>query len=206
MTHDAERTAAHAPHGHKFPPEKWDRLLTPQRQAFLDAGWVLDRAGITAGMHVADLGAGPGFFTLPLAKRVGPGGVVYATDISPEMLAALRDRGMPGHVTLLHAAESTIPVPGAAVDVALLAFVLHELVEPAAFLREVQRILRRNARLVVLEWIPQDDGMGPPMEERISEAATRALLEAAGFTIVDRAAANPSQYMLIAAPPPAAPG
>lgn len=198
MTHDVARTAAHEPHGHKFPPEKWDRLLTPQRQAFLDAGWVLDRAGVAAGMHVADLGAGPGFFTLPLADRVGPGGLVYATDISPEMLAALRNRGVPGHVTLLHAGESTIPLPDAAVDIALLAFVLHELVHPTAFLREVQRILRRDGRLVVLEWIPQDDGMGPPMAERISETATRDLLETAGFTVVDRAAANSSQYLLIA--------
>lgn len=200
MTPDAARPAAHEPHGRKFPPEKWDRLLTPQRQAFLDAGWVLDRAGITAGMHVADLGAGPGFFTLPLADRVGSPGAVYATDISPEMLAALENRGVPGHVRLLHAGENTIPVPGAAVDVALLAFVLHELVDPAAFLREVQRILRPDGRLVVLEWIPQDDGMGPPIGERISEAATRALLETAGFTVVDEAAANPSQYLLIATP------
>ena len=200
MTHDAPRPAAHEPHGHKFPPEKWDRLLTPQRQAFLDAGWVLDRAGVTAGMHVADLGAGPGFFTLPLADRVGPEGAVYATDISQEMLAALRNRGVPAHVTLVHAGENTIPLPDAAVDIALLAFVLHELVQPAAFLREVQRILRRDGRLVVLEWIPQDDGMGPPIEERISETATRALLEMAGFTVVDRAAANPSQYLLTATP------
>ncbi|HET9454005.1 MAG TPA: methyltransferase domain-containing protein [Gemmatimonadaceae bacterium] len=200
MTHDAPGTAAHEPHGRKFPPEKWDRLLTPQRQAFLDAGWVLDRAAITPGMHVADLGAGPGFFTLPLADRVGPGGVVYATDISPEMLAALKNRGVPGHVTLLHAGENTIPIPDAAVDVALLAFVLHELLHPAAFLREVQRILRRDGRLVVLEWIPQDDGMGPPIGERISETATRALLESVGYTVVDRAAANPSQYLLIATP------
>ena len=198
MTHDAPRTADHEPHGRKFPPEKWDRLLTPQRQAFLDAGWVLDRVGITTGMRVADLGAGPGFFTLPLADRVGPGGVVYATDISPEMLAALKNRGVPGHVALLHAGEDTIPIPDAAVDVALLAFVLHELVHPAAFLGEVQRILRADGRLAVLEWIPQDDGMGPPIGERISETATRALLESAGFTVVDRAAANPSQYVLIA--------
>lgn len=185
-------------HGRKFPPEKWDRLLSPKRHAFLDPQRVIDRIGVAAGMHVADLGAGPGFFTLPLAERVGPAGSVDATDISREMLDAIRRRGAPPNVRLVQAEESRIPIADATVDLALLAFVLHELVHPVAFLREVRRILRPGGRLVVLEWIPQDDGMGPPAHERIAEHRSAELLAAGGFRVAERDDANTSQYLLIA--------
>ncbi|HEY0996215.1 MAG TPA: methyltransferase domain-containing protein [Gemmatimonadaceae bacterium] len=193
----------HHPHGRKFPPEKWDRLLSPERHAFLDPEWVLDRLGVRAGMRVADLGAGPGFFTLPLAARVGAGGTVYATDVAPAMLEALRSRGIPPQVRPLLADEARIPIPDAAVDLALVAFVLHEVVHPAEFLAEVRRILAAGGRLAVLEWIPQDDGMGPPEAERLAEAHARALLADAGFQVVDHGFANTSQYLLVASPRPA---
>lgn len=198
MPHPSDHGASHAGAGHKFPPEKWDRLLTPQRRAFLRAEQVLDRVGIHAGMRVADLGAGPGFFTLPLAERVGPAGTVYATDIAQAMLDALASRGVPPHVHLRVAEENRIPIADAAVDVALLAFVLHELVDPVAFLTEVRRILAPGGRLVVLEWIPQEDGMGPPVSERLSEARSEEVLKGGGFHVVDRDVANTSQYLLVA--------
>lgn len=190
------------PHGRKFPPAKWDRLLTPERHAFLDPARMLDRLGVRAGMRVADLGAGPGFFTLPMAARVGPAGVVYATDVAPAMLDALRSRGLPPQVQPRLAEEARIPIGDGEVELALLAFVLHEVVQPGEFLAEVRRILGPGGHLAVLEWIPQDDGMGPPREERLEESQAREQLADAGFDVVDHGFANSSQYFLVSTPSP----
>ncbi len=190
----------HQPHGRKFPAEKWDRLLTPERHAFLDPERMLDRLGVRAGMRVADVGAGPGFFTFPLAARVGDAGVVYAADVSPDMLDALRRRGLPPQVRTVLAEESGLPIDTGAVDLALVAFVLHEVLQPVEFLGELRRILAPAGRLTVLEWIPQDDGMGPPRAERLAEAHARALLADAGFDVVDDGFANGSQYFLVGVP------
>jgi ubiquinone/menaquinone biosynthesis C-methylase UbiE len=187
-----------ASHGRKFPAEKWERLVSAERHALLDPDRLLERFDVREGMTVADLGAGPGFFTFPLAARVGPSGLVYATDISSGMLEVLKSRGLPPQVRALLAEESSIPVPDASVDVALLAFVLHEVMRPDAFLREVGRILRPGGRFVVLEWVPREEEMGPPLHERLSSARSTELLEASGFTVLERGDANASQYYLVA--------
>ncbi|HET9682702.1 MAG TPA: methyltransferase domain-containing protein [Gemmatimonadaceae bacterium] len=187
-------------HGHKFPAEKWERLVSPERQSLLVPDRLLEQFGVHEGMTVADLGAGPGFFTFPLATRVGAAGLVYATDISPEMLSVLESRGLPPQIRPILAGESRIPIPDGIVDLALLAFVLHELVHPEAFLHEVRRILRPTGRLVVLEWQRREEEMGPPMHERLSQVRSAALLAAGGFIVSEDGEANASQYYLVARP------
>jgi ubiquinone/menaquinone biosynthesis C-methylase UbiE len=189
-------------HGHKFPAEKWDRLVSPERHAFLEPERLLERFDVRAGMTVADLGAGPGFFTFPLPTRVGASGQVYATDNSPEILRILDGRGLPPQVRPVLAGESRIPIADGVVDLALLAFVLHELVHPEAFLREVRRLLRPSGRLVVLEWVRHEEEMGPPMHERLSSARSAALLAAGGFSVSEEGHVNASQYYLVAHPEP----
>ena len=61
---------------HKFNPEKWERLVSEERHALLAPGTFLDEISVEPGSVVADLGAGPGFLTVPLAPRVGPEGRV----------------------------------------------------------------------------------------------------------------------------------
>lgn len=186
----------HAP-GHKFPAHKWERLVSPERHALLDPGRFLGGLGVRPGMKVADLGAGPGFFTFPLAALVGATGLVYATDVSPDMLAVLKQRGLPAQVRTVLAEESSVDIPDHSVELALLAFVLHEVAHPADFLREASRILRPDGRLVVLECIPRQEEMGPPLHERLSGEQTVSLLERAGFRVSERGEANPSQYFVV---------
>jgi len=185
-------------HGHKFRAEKWERLVSPERHALLSPSRLLDRFDVREGMTVADLGAGPGFFTFPLASRVGPTGLVYATDISSAMLEVLKSRGIPPQVRPLLAEESRIPIPDGSVGLALLAFVLHEVMHPEVFLREVARILRPGGQFIVLEWVQREEEMGPPLHERLSSARSAELLAASGFAVVEAGEANASQYYLMA--------
>lgn len=181
----------------KFNPERWERLLSTERRSLLDPDAFLERLDVKAGATVADLGAGPGFFTLPLAERVGPRGKVYAVDVSPEMIRRLQDRNLPAQVEVKLSGENRLPIPDARVDLALLAFVLHELEDPHAFLREAARVLKPGGDLVVLEWVPQEEELGPPPGDRLPEHASAEILESAGFRVAARGEANASNYYLV---------
>lgn len=184
-------------HARKFDPANWARLVSPERRALLDPELFLARLAIAAGSTVADLGAGPGFFTEALADRVGAEGRVLALDVSEEMVEVLRSRPLPSQVEVRQSEENRLPVEDGTVDLALLAFVLHELHDPARFLAEVRRILAPGGRLVVLEWVPQVEAMGPPLAERLAPERSERILADAGFAVVEQGMANASNYYLV---------
>lgn len=186
----------HAPR--KFDPANWQRLLSPERRALLDPGAFLDLIAVAPGSTVADIGAGPGFFTAPLAERVGPTGRVIALDVSPAMVERLREQPLPPHVDVRVSREHSLPVDPGTVDVALLAFVLHELEDAPRLLADVRRILAPAGRLVVLEWVPRDEPMGPPRHERISASDAARALTRSGFVVAQQGSVNPSNYFLVA--------
>ena len=201
-----EQSGDHGPRRHegprRFDPDNWQRLVSDERRALIDPDRLLARLGVRAGATVADLGAGPGFFTIPLAALVGEAGRVYAVDVSPERTAVLSRRlaergGLP-QVQVLEGGESTLPIPDRACDLALLAFVLHELPDAPRFLAEVRRILAPGGRLAVIEWVPRAEPMGPPLHERLSTAESEAILARAGLHVLERGEVNPSNYYLIA--------
>ena len=74
--------------GHLFPPENLGLLESPDRAAWQKPDQIMDALGIADGSTVADIGAGAGWFTIALARRVGPNGTVYATDVQRQMLDA----------------------------------------------------------------------------------------------------------------------
>jgi SAM-dependent methyltransferase len=165
----------HITHGHRthhFDPARVDRLLSEDRQRMLPAESILRAAGVATGQVVVDLGAGPGFFTLPAARLVGAGGHVYAVDVEPSMLDLCRRRaeeaGLTG-IETVHSAETQIPLPDATADRVLIAFVLHEADDVAALLREAARLLRPGGEIAVAEWRKAEGTPGPPLDHRIGE-------------------------------------
>ena len=79
-------------HARLFPPEQLGLLEAADRDEWQQPQQVMDSLGIADGARVADIGAGGGWFTIRLAQRVGPNGVVYAEDIQPEMIESIRRR------------------------------------------------------------------------------------------------------------------
>ena len=100
-------------------PQKFDirqrqELLSEQREATLHPDALLRRLGLARGDTVADIGCGPGFFTLPAADIVGDEGVVLAADIQGEMLSAIRSRAAEHGLTNVHVVKTSdkeIPIP-----------------------------------------------------------------------------------------------
>lgn len=188
--------------GHKFDPADAERLLRPERLETQNPSHIFNAMGLGPDMTFADIGAGPGYFTLPAASWVGSGGLVYALDIEPEMLQRLEQRLETNevfNVRCLNSQESALPLPDESVDRALLANVLHEAIEPVTLLREVLRILRPGGQLAIVEWDPAyTEGGGPPTEERMSAKQVKALLKEAGFGDVTDFEVGPTHYGVLA--------
>ncbi len=191
---------AHGPRGrhggHKFDAAGRAHLDSEERRAYLDPDAILDAFRVRAGMRVADVGAGIGFFARPAARRVGPRGRVHAIDLSPEMLedlqARLEGEGLVSVETHL-STEDRIPLPDGSVDFAFLACVLHELAGPGT-LRECRRILAPRGRLGVVDWKKIDQPEGPPKDHRIDEDEASAFLREAGFSPSRVFEAGPYHY------------
>lgn len=182
--------------GHKFDPTHRADLDSDERRAYLNPDAILGSFGVGPGLHMADIGAGTGFFALPSAARVGPHGRVYAIDMAPEMLGELRAkvaRAKAGSIEIAQSTEEEIPLPNASVDFAFLACVLHELAGPGT-LHECRRILRPGGRLGVVDWKKIDQDIGPPKEHRLSEAEAKAILARAGFTATRTFDVGPYHY------------
>ncbi|MBI5885418.1 MAG: methyltransferase domain-containing protein [Deltaproteobacteria bacterium] len=186
---------------HKFDPSHIDRLLRQERQDAIRPEQVLREAGLGEGGVFADVGCGPGFFTLPAAAIVGPSGRVWAIDTQPEMLDALKNRGIPANVTLVRSGEAKIPIEDRAADLALAAYVLHEAADTVAFLMEILRLLRPGGKLVIIDWKKQQEEHGPPEAERITEEEAAAFIASAGFKDVATSSMNASHYMITAVRP-----
>lgn len=168
---------------HKFDPDHVARLLDPERAEWQDPETILPTLGLQSGMSMADLGCGPGFFSLPAARLVGPQGRVYAIDVQEPMLWRLQTRlieaGVSNAIPVL-SREDLIPLSSDSVDLVLLVNALHEL-DGDATLQEARRILRDSGRFGVVDWKKEPMEHGPPVEHRVSVDEARPWLRENGF-------------------------
>ncbi len=166
----------------RFDPKKCDKLLSEERWAKWNPPVLFAAAGVREGMAVLDLGCGPGFWTLPLAEIVGPGGQVVALDVSQELLDALMARTPPPQVWPFLGELPAIGLPDASVDFIWAAFVYHEVENPSALVSEMRRVLRPEGTVAVLDWRPDAvSENGPPRSDRVAPEDVAAALEMGGL-------------------------
>ena len=174
------------------------RLLSPERAETLDPLVIMSFCPINIHDTVADIGCGPGFFTLPLAK-VLVNGKLYALDIDDEMLAACREKitqARMGNVEILKCGEFEFPLEPASVDGAFLAFVVQASPDKPRFLREIRDLIRPRGWCTVLEWYRKETEYGPPLERRIEPDELVKVAETAGFRPRGWRDINGDNYMM----------
>lgn len=116
---------------------------------------------------VADLGAGVGYFTIPIAKHSDH---VVAVDIEPKMLEMLKENANHEQITNIEYRVSDlehIQLEDNTVDKIIVAFVLHEVPNLDQALNEIKRILKPGGKGLILEWEAVEMEAGPPLHERI---------------------------------------
>ncbi len=176
--------------------------MADERKRWQDPSTILKSAGVREGMTLADLGCGPGFFTLPMASFVGNHGTVYAVDANPVMLEHLREnlakaRGAGRRVRIVESDVCDTGIPTGSVDLAFFANILHDVDDKASFLKEVRRICRRGAMAVDVDWKRVRTPHGPPLEIRLGAVECRRILSEGGLTILRRFDAGPYHYGLM---------
>ena len=112
---------------------------------------------VRPGSTVAEIGAGSGLMVLEMARIVGPGGRVMATEMSEDQVEAIRRAGREAgldHVTVLRAGERDSNLPPGCCDAVYMQRVFHHLTDPGAVVESVSRALRPGARIAILEFEP----------------------------------------------------
>jgi ubiquinone/menaquinone biosynthesis C-methylase UbiE len=132
-----------------------------ERDARLQPERVMDAIGIRPGMVIGEAGAGRGYFTFKLARRVGDPGKVYANDIDRDALDHIRqvcrDENISNVVTVVGEVEDPLfPVPG--LDLVMMVYALHDFARPAAFLVNLRKYLKPGGTVVVLDQDPDRTG------------------------------------------------
>ena len=146
----------------------------------------LDLIGIEPGMTVGDVGAGTGYMTLRIAKRVGESGKVYANDIQPEMLDKLADnarRENLKNIETVLGSEADAKLPAGKLDLVLLVDVYHEFSRPEEMLQSIRRSLKPDGRLVLLEYKKEDPSIPIRPEHKMSIYEIKTEVEAEGYKL-----------------------
>jgi len=198
-----------APHGHghghhgqgfhkRFDgAEGWAKVFdAPDRDDWQKPDTVLDALALTPKSLVADVGAGTGYFSVRLARRV-PEGKVFAIDVEADMVRYLAERakreGLSGLVAIQ--AEPNDPKIPEAVDVILVVDTLHHIDARDAYFVKLRSSLRPGGRVAIVDFA-KDATMGPPPEHRLAPEEVVATAARAGLTKV-REVALPQQYVLV---------
>jgi ubiquinone/menaquinone biosynthesis C-methylase UbiE len=188
---------------HHFNPEHRHHLLSAERYERMPPGQILGWLPLRPDMTIADIGCGPGFFTLPLAERL-PQGTVLALDVEPVMLQTVEERAVASGLTnirTLLAGEAALPIEPDSLDGAFLSMVYHELPTRQHYLEHLQSLVKPGGWLAIAEWekMPNPGG-GPPLENRLTPAETSADMLAAGWPVTARETINEWMYFLLSQP------
>lgn len=198
----ADTTASQTgrPQGRLFSPDDLGILEGPDRDEWQQPEDVMDALLIADGSRVADVGAGGGWFTVRLAHRVGPNGVVYAEDIQPEMIEAIERR------IRREGLENVQPILGTPTDPRLPPDLQAVLIvdtypwveEPVRLLRNVAASLAPNGRLGIVEFSKAGaGGPGPDITERVDPETIIRDAAQAGLTLDRHETFLRYEYLLV---------
>jgi ubiquinone/menaquinone biosynthesis C-methylase UbiE len=195
-----------AQHARLFPPEDLGLLEGPDRDAYQRPDQIMDALQIGEGSVVGDLGAGGGWFTVRLARRVRPNGRVYAEDIQRQMIDAIERRikreGLDKNVHTVLGSPDDPQLPPRSLDAALMVDAYHEVEQPVTLLRNLKRAMKPTGLIGIVNYKKDGGGPGPAMDMRVDPEKVIADARAAGLELRKRETFLRYQYMLTFGIPP----
>ena len=171
-------------------------------RGFLNVEKIVDQLALKPNMAVADFGAGHGFFSVAFAKRVGSSGQVFAVDILPSALEAIRSRARLEGLFNIKLVQGDLGKAGGSAlpeencDMVFVANLLFQVPNRPELIGEAERILKKDGELVIVEWKPYIS-LGPQKERRLSEEEVKQLIAPKGFGESKQIDAGSHHYGLV---------
>lgn len=174
-------------------------LVRESREREEDCTTMLRQLEIAPGQAVADLGCGNGFYTLELARMVGPKGKVYAVDIQPQMLVLLMQRAEKAGLDNIVPVLGSVVDPGlpeGSIDLVLLVDTYHEFSHPEQMLRQIRGSLKPDGRVALAEFRAEDPEVPIKPLHKMSKRQILKEWRAGDFTLVGQFDELPWQHLM----------
>ena len=178
--------------------EEAERLLNPSLEEAIDPLQIIALTPIRPYEEIGDIGCGPGYLTLPLAKHAYDG-KVYAIDPRKEMLDIVRERVASAHLgNVQYVASKRIKVPldDEVLDGSVVSDVVSAARRPRSVLKEVRRLLRNGGWLAIIDWI-SSEGTETDSDRRLPAERVAAIAAELGFTRVTLRLVGGQRYLLL---------
>lgn len=181
-----------------------DKPIAAGKSTFdlIDSSSLFDELHLEQIHVMADLACGVGNYSIAASKRIGEEGIIYAMDLWKEGIDALREemgsRGIRNIRASVADISKQVPIEGGAVDLCLMATVLHDLIEvgtEAGTLREVKRILKPEGTLAIVEFKKIEGPPGPPKRIRLSPEELEGVVSPYGFRRKTMLSLGPYHYL-----------
>lgn len=182
--------------------DKVEALLHPTLEETYDPQSMIALVPIHNDHKVADIGSGPGWLSIPLAKYVYSG-TCYAIDVQEEMLKHVAKQATAAklkNVKILVSLENKIPLDDESLDGVALSNVLNEATKPKLLIKEAARLLKKSGWMSIVEWLPVEGKaeVGPASSKRLVQQELREAVEALGFTTLTSRQLTPHRYIIVA--------
>ena len=198
----AEKHGREGHRPHRDPASYIAALENPRRDAHQKPQQVIEALALKKGEIIADIGAGSGYFTLRLAREVGPTGHVYGVDVSPEMIRHLngriRDAGLLNVSSIL--APPDDPLLPQSVNRFFIVDVWHHIEDQTGYLSLMKKLLKPGGSVVMIDFHKKELPLGPPVAEKIAREDLITQMQENGFRVVEEHTFLPYQYFLVFAP------
>lgn len=174
-------------------------LERPEREREENVSQAIENMDIQPDEHIADIGAGSGYYTFRMARQA-PAGKVYAVDIQPEMLSIMRrkiaEEGIE-NVALVQASETSPQLAENSVDLVIMVDVYHELSHPQEVMQEIVKALKPDGRFVLLEYRMEDPVVPIKVLHKMSEKQAVREMKAVGLRLRENIDNLPWQHCMV---------
>lgn len=184
---------------HKFDVNNKSKLDNPRRREMLPVDEIVKEIGIKENERFADVGCGIGYFSIPIADKIKDSGIVYALDIESEMLEEVEQRAKEqglSNIDTIKTKEYDFKLKSEVASKVLICTVIHEVEDKIKFVNEAYRIMQKQGKIAIIEWIKEDMDWGPPKSHRIAADEITKVLTACSLKKINYMQLNQYFYMV----------